>query len=203
MGEETDGDAETEGATATDDARAADDARVARDADAGRAAATVALVSDTHGRLRPAALDLCRGADLVLHAGDVGDPRVLTDLATAAPVRAVWGNMDGREVRRETTEDLEVTVAGVRIAVAHGHRVRDYDDLLDRYPEARVVVHGHSHEPKEDRRPGGRMVVNPGSAGPRRPGKPVTAARLEIGPDGELELEIRDLERGGPWRGDG
>lgn len=165
----------------------------------GSSGAQVALLSDTHGLLRPEALELCRGVDLILHAGDVGDPAILTDLATLAPLRAVWGNTDGWDVRREVDEDVEVTVAGVPIAVVHGHRVRSYGELPELYPEARVVVHGHSHVPKCDRRSDGRLVVNPGSAGPRRPGKPVTAARLEIGADADLRVEIRDLESGEPW----
>lgn len=161
---------------------------------------TVGVVSDTHGLLRPEVLRLFRGVDQILHAGDVGDPRILTDLATLAPLRAVWGNVDGWEVRREVEEDVELEVDGVRIAVVHGHRIGDYGLLPDRYPDARIVVHGHSHLPKVERRDGGRLVLNPGSAGPKRFDKPVTAALLRILPDGELEVEVRDLESGGDWR---
>ncbi len=163
-------------------------------------AVTVGVVSDTHGTLRSEVLHLFCGVDVILHAGDVGDPQILTDLAVVAPLRAVEGNVDGWDVRREVEEDVEVEVAGVRIAVAHGHRVGDYGALADRYPDARVIVHGHSHTPKVDRREDGRLVLNPGSAGPKRLRKPVTAALLRILPDGELEVEIRDLESGGEWR---
>lgn len=163
-------------------------------------ATTVGVVSDTHGTLRPEVLRLFRGVDLILHGGDVGDPQILTDLATLAPLRAVEGNVDGWDVRREVEEDVELEVAGVRIAVAHGHRVADYGSLLDRFPDARVVIHGHSHMPKVDRREDGRLLLNPGSAGPKRFRKPVTAALLRILPDGELEVEIRDLESGEEWR---
>lgn len=165
-------------------------------------ATEVGVVSDTHGLLRPEVLRLFRGVDLILHAGDVGDPRILTDLATLAPVRAVWGNVDGWDVRRETEEVVRVEVGGVSVAVAHGHRVSDHDDLLDRYPDARVVIHGHTHLPKVDRRADGRVLLNPGSAGPGRFGKPVTAALMRAGPGGELELEVRDLESGGAWEPD-
>ena len=161
---------------------------------------TVGVVSDTHGLLRPEVLRLFRGADLILHAGDVGDPRILTDLATIAPLRAVWGNVDGWEIRRETEEDVRARVDGVVIAVVHGHRVADYGRLPDRYPDARVVVHGHSHVPKVDWREDGRLVLNPGSAGPKRFRKPVTAALLRVLPDGDVEVEIRDLESGEEWR---
>lgn len=163
-------------------------------------ATTVGVVSDTHGTLRPEVLRLFRGVDLILHAGDVGDPQILTDLATLAPLRAVEGNVDGWDVRREVEEDVELEVTGVKVAVAHGHRVTDYGALLDRYPDARVVVHGHSHVPKVDRREGGRLLLNPGSAGPKRFRKPVTAALLRILSDGQLEVEVRDLESGGEWR---
>lgn len=164
---------------------------------------TVGVVSDTHGTLRPEVLRLFRGVELVLHAGDVGDPQILTDLATVAPLRAVEGNVDGWDVVREVDEDVEVEVGGVRIAVAHGHRVAEYGALLDRYPDARVVVHGHSHVPKVEWSEDGRLVLNPGSAGPKRFRKPVTAALLRIFPDGDLEVEVRDLESGEEWREDG
>lgn len=163
-------------------------------------ATTVGVVSDTHGTLRPEVLRLFSGVDLILHAGDVGDPQILTDLAAIAPLRAVKGNVDGWEVSREVEEGVELEVTGVRVAVAHGHRVADYGALLDRYPDARVVVHGHSHVPKVDWREDGRLLMNPGSAGPKRFRKPVTAALLRILSDGDLEVEIRDLESGEEWR---
>lgn len=159
----------------------------------------VGVLSDTHGLLRPELLEWYRGVDLILHAGDVGDPQILTDLATLAPLRAVWGNVDGWDVRRETEESVEVEVDRVRIAVEHGHRADGFDALPERHPEARVVVHGHSHEPKVERRSDGRVVLNPGSAGPKRFRDPVTAALLRVDPDGDLDVEIRDLERGGTW----
>lgn len=160
----------------------------------------VGVLSDTHGLLRPEVMEWYRGVDLILHAGDVGDPQILTDLATLAPLRAVWGNVDGWDVRRETEDVAEVDVGGVNVVVVHGHRVGDYGELPDRYPDARVVVHGHSHEPAVDRREDGRLVLNPGSAGPKRAGKPVTSALLRIRPGGELAVEIRDLETGEPRR---
>lgn len=163
----------------------------------------VGVVSDTHGLMRPEVMEWYRGVDLILHAGDVGDPRILTDLATLAPLRAVWGNVDGWDVRRETEEAVEVEVAGVRIAVEHGHRADGFDALPERHSRARVVVHGHSHEPKVDRRSDGRIVLNPGSAGPKRFRDPVTAALLRVGPEGELDVEIRDLESGEPWDPEG
>lgn len=160
----------------------------------------VGVVSDTHGLLRPEVLQLCRGAALILHAGDVGEPRILTDLATLAPLRAVWGNVDGWEVRRELEEAVEVTVQGVTVAVVHGHQVSDYGELPVRHPGARVIVHGHSHVPRVVRRDDGRMLLNPGSAGPKRFDKPVTAALLRVSSGGGLEVEVRDLESGGEWR---
>lgn len=157
---------------------------------------TAGVVSDTHGLLRPEVLRLFLGVDLILHAGDVGDPRILTDLAAVAPLRAVWGNVDGWDVRRETEEEVRLEVGGVSVAVAHGHRVPEHDRLLDRHPDARVVIHGHTHRPKVDRRADERLLLNPGSAGPKRFGKPVTAALLRLRPGGEPEVEIRDLETG-------
>lgn len=161
---------------------------------------TVGVVSDTHGRLRPELFELFADVDLVLHAGDVGDPAILDDLEAVAPVRAVWGNVDGWEVRSATEEQVEVEVAGVRIAVIHGHQDQDYGALPARFPGAAVVVHGHSHVPKEEWRDG-VLILNPGSAGPRRFGKPVTAALLRVG-DGRIRVRFEDLAEGGEWSGD-
>jgi len=139
----------------------------------------IGVVADTHGLLRSEVFAAFRGVQHILHAGDVGDPSILDDLSALAPVTAVWGNMDGATVRDVTGDVQEVDIGGIRIAVLHGHQVADYAALPGRFPDARVVVHGHTHLPS-DRRIDGVLVLNPGSAGPRRPGKPVTVAILDI-----------------------
>jgi len=143
----------------------------------------IGIVADTHGLLRSEVFDAFRGVQHILHAGDVGDPSILDDLSALAPVIAVWGNMDGATVRDLTGEVRGIDIGGMRIEVLHGHQLADYAALPGRFPHARVIVHGHTHLPS-NRRIDGVLVLNPGSAGPRRPGKPVTVAILDI-VDGE------------------
>lgn len=166
----------------------------------GDAATVVGLVSDTHGRLRPELLDLFRRVDRILHAGDVGDPEILSRLEEVAPLIAVRGNVDPGSVRERTRESFVGAVAGLRIAVVHGHVTTDPTALAARFVGADVVVHGHTHEPRVLRREG-ILIVNPGSAGPRRPGKPVTAGLLSVR-DGRPEVRLVHLETGEPWRPD-
>lgn len=160
----------------------------------------IGVVSDTHGLLRPAVLDAFRGVRRILHAGDVGDPTILTDLEALAPVTAVWGNVDGPEVRAATRESVRGEMAGLPFALIHGHQVADdYERLVDRFPAARLIVHGHSHLPRV-RRIGPARLLNPGSAGPRRFGKPVSAALVAVGPSadgGAPDLRIRFLDLSG------
>jgi uncharacterized protein len=151
------------------------------------------LISDTHGLLRPEALRALEGVDHVLHAGDVGDPDILTELAAIAPVTAVWGNTDGWDVRDRTVEVAEVELGRVRVVVLHGHRLRAATPELAAaaHPDAGLVVFGHSHRPLV-RRIGGVLAVNPGSAGPRRFRDPVTVALAHV-EDGEVTAELMDL----------
>jgi putative phosphoesterase len=151
----------------------------------------VGVVSDTHGRLRPSLFDRLGDVGLVLHAGDVVEPAHLNDLGALAPVRAVWGNMDGQGVRSRLPEACRLVVNGVPVGMWHGHRGTGAEALVSRFPGARILVHGHTHEPRWER-VGDAVILNPGSAGPRRPGKPVTAARLLLGGD-EPRVEFLDL----------
>ena len=153
------------------------------------------MISDTHGLLRPEVFDELAGVDHILHAGDVVDPAILRDLAAIAPVTAVYGNCDGWMVRELTTADAEVDLGGVPIAMTHGHLDARSDAIPDRFPDARIVVHGHSHVPRSDWR-GDVLLLNPGSAGPRAGGKPVCLAVLEIGEAGTIDAWHVDLESG-------
>jgi uncharacterized protein len=151
------------------------------------------LISDTHGLLRPEALRALEGVDHVLHAGDVGDPDILTELEAIAPVTAVWGNTDGWDVRDRTVEVAEMELGGVRVVVLHGHRLRSATPELAAaaHPDAALVVFGHSHKPLV-RRIGEVLAVNPGSAGPRRFRDPVTLALAQV-EEGEVTAELVDL----------
>jgi uncharacterized protein len=127
----------------------------------------VGLISDTHGLVRPTVQSVLKGAELILHAGDVGGDDVLDELNLIAPVLAVYGNTDLPGDPRLTAE-IDRTIDGVSIHVSHGHEVGSPtpDQLLERYA-AQVIVYGHTHRPLVTLA-GGRLVVNPGAAGARR-----------------------------------
>lgn len=125
----------------------------------------VGLIADTHGLVRPGALGALTRVDLILHAGDVGGPRVIAALETLAPVHAVYGNTDPPDTLPQA---IDCTLEGVRVHVSHGHEVGSPtpERLVARY-SADVIVYGHTHRPllKEV---GDTLVINPGAAGPRR-----------------------------------
>ena len=136
----------------------------------------VGVISDTHGSLRPEAVEALRGSDRILHAGDVGDPKILEALARIAPVTAIRGNID-TEPWASTLPETEVIEAG-NISIYMLHTLSQ----LDLKPEAagfRVVIYGHSHKPKIEEK-NGVLYFNPGSAGPRRFHLPVSVGRLMI-----------------------
>lgn len=126
----------------------------------------VGLISDTHGILRAEALAALAGADLILHAGDVGARSVLQELQGMAPVKAVHGNVD--EPALELPAELELSLEGATVHVSHGHEIGSPTPaaLVRRY-KADVIVYGHTHRPLIERA-GTTLVVNPGAAGPRR-----------------------------------
>jgi putative phosphoesterase len=137
----------------------------------------VGLISDTHGFLRPEAIAALRGSQLILHAGDVGNPEILETLRKIAPVVAVRGNVDKEEWAQRLPLTVVAEAGPVMIYMLHDV------NALDLNPQAagfQVIVSGHSHKPgKIDRQ--GVLFINPGSAGPRRFQLPVTVARLDLG----------------------
>ena len=149
---------------------------------------SVGLISDTHGLLRPEALAALRGSRYIIHAGDIGDPSVLSELGQIAPVTAVRGNNDTGPWARKLAETEVLRVADTAICVIH-----DLAQLVVDPAEAgwQVVVAGHSHRPKEERRDG-VLYVNPGSAGPRRFRLPIAVARLTVSGRG-VRFQLIDL----------
>jgi putative phosphoesterase len=126
------------------------------------------VLADTHSRPLPVAvLDAVRGADVVLHAGDVTAPSVLEELSGFAPVEAVLGNNDVGLVLPETRE---FELGGVRVAMIHdsGARAGRERRMRKRFPEAAVVVFGHSHIPCNEPGVDGQLLFNPGSPTQRR-----------------------------------
>ena len=136
----------------------------------------IGLLSDTHGLLRPEALEFLRGSDFIVHAGDIGDAAVLDTLRTLAPVTAVRGNNDRDEWARAIAETEALRVDEVSIHVLHDLAQLGLDPAAAGF---RVVVSGHSHQPRIEER-GGVLYVNPGSCGPRRFRLPVAVAELRI-----------------------
>jgi putative phosphoesterase len=143
------------------------------------------VISDTHGLLRPEAMDALAGVDLIIHAGDVGTPEVLARLETIAPVHAVSGNVDRPGWLPAT---CAITVHSARVYVVHRIADLDVDDA-----EYQAIIFGHSHNPSIENR-AGVLYLNPGSAGPRRFRLPVTLARLHVR-EAVVSAEIIRLER--------
>ena len=151
----------------------------------------IGLVSDTHGLVRPDIFSALDGVELIFHAGDVGGSEVLVELATIAPIQAVTGNTDPPGTPG-LFESLEREIDGVRIHVSHGHEVGrpTPERLLAAYPHD-VIVYGHTHRQLVTRAEG-RLVINPGAAGPRRFNLMPSVARLLI-EDGRVEAELVPL----------
>lgn len=149
---------------------------------------TVGLISDTHGLLRPEALEALRDVDFLVHAGDIGSPTILTSLGELAPLTAVRGNNDSEEWAAHVPLFNDLSVGAVRIHVVHEIAHLKGRALPD---GTRAVVYGHSHRPSINCK-GGVLYVNPGSAGPRRFKLPVTVALLRVTGD-HLDTEIVPL----------
>jgi uncharacterized protein len=149
----------------------------------------IGLISDTHGLLRPEAVQALSGVTQIIHAGDVGGLEVLDGLRSIAPVQAVRGNNDRDAwAMRSLPLRLSLDLAGARILVLHDLNELDDAAHTDEY---QVVVAGHSHKPAVVARDG-ILFVNPGSAGPRRFKLPITIGYLMIG-EGRPKAEIRNL----------
>lgn len=142
------------------------------------------IISDTHGLLRPEVHEVFREVDRILHAGDVGDASILDELALLAPVTAVFGNTDGSTLRGHLPEVAHETIDDFRFVVTHGDRQDslDADALRQAFPDADVIVYGHTHKPLIRNLPDFTVVLNPGSAGPRRFDLPVSVAIMETEP---------------------
>ena len=137
---------------------------------------SVGLISDTHGLLRPEALDELRGSDFIIHAGDIGHAGVIEQLSRLGPVTAVRGNND-KGAWASVLHDTEVLRIGeALIYILHDLAQLDVDPAAAGF---HAVVSGHSHRPEVSER-NGVLYVNPGSAGPRRFTLPVSVGRLVV-----------------------
>ena len=151
----------------------------------------IGVISDTHGLLRPQALSALRGAALIIHAGDVGDPAILAELGEVAPVCAVRGNVDRGSWAKALPASQTVEFERHSIHVLHDLSELDLDPQSAGF---HAVIYGHSHRPMIETKDG-VLYFNPGSAGPRRFDLPVSVGRLMVA-DGTLRAEIVDLDLG-------
>ncbi|EFQ64128.1 metallophosphoesterase family protein [Pseudomonas lactucae] len=136
----------------------------------------IGVISDTHGLLRPEAVAALQGCEQIIHAGDIGSPEILDQLAQIAPLHVVRGNNDqDAPWAQQVPDHLMLDVDGWRTLVVHD--IADVPALLD--AQTRLVIIGHSHKPLIEWR-GAVLYVNPGSAGRRRFKLPVTLAVLEV-----------------------
>ena len=148
----------------------------------------VGVISDTHGLLRPQALDALRGSDLIIHAGDVGQPELLEPLRALAPLHVVRSNVDHGAWAARLPMTAHVDVGGLSFHVLHNIAELDFDPAA---AGLAAVVYGHSHQPSIETRDG-VLWLNPGSAGPRRFTLPITLARVRV-TDGALHPELVTL----------
>ena len=148
----------------------------------------VGVISDTHGLLRPEAMTALKGADHILHAGDVGDAAILDQLRAIAPLTAIRGNVDVAGCCAELPATDAIEVGGQLFYLVHA--IEDLD-IEPRAANVAAVVYGHSHRPAIEER-NGVLYLNPGSAGPRRFNLPVTVARVRIC-RGKMEAAIVPL----------
>ena len=153
---------------------------------------TVGLISDTHGLLRASVHDALQGVSLILHAGDVGGADILDELRLIAPVHAVYGNTDPAG-DPNLSQEIILPLGDIEVHVSHGHELGSPtpQNLLSSYPQ-NVIVYGHTHRQMVTHADG-RLVVNPGAAGPRRFNLTASVARLTVTGD-KAEVEIVPID---------
>ncbi|WPC44233.1 metallophosphoesterase family protein [Clostridium sp. JS66] len=148
----------------------------------------IGVISDTHGLLREEVLEILKGCDLIIHAGDVVDPTILKELKKIAPVTAVRGNCDKGNFAYELNKTELVEVENTLIYVLHDIDKLDIDLETS---GVNIVISGHSHRPLKVRHDN-VLFLNPGSAGPKRFNLPISMAILNID-DNNIDAELIDI----------
>jgi putative phosphoesterase len=140
------------------------------------------VIADTHGLLRPEVFDAFAQVDHILHAGDIGSLDLLDELEALAPVTAVYGNTDGFEIRERVPQVAKVELDGFDIVVTHGDQFGSPtpEALNAAFPDAQILIYGHTHRPLLSIVDVVVTVMNPGGAGPRRFGLPPSVGILEL-----------------------
>jgi putative phosphoesterase len=148
----------------------------------------IGIISDTHGLLRPEAVELLRGSEHIIHTGDIGAPEIIVELEKIAPVTAIRGNVDTQTWARKFAATEVVELGGLFLYVIHDA------NALDLNPKAAgfaAVISGHSHKPKQEVKDG-VLYFNPGSAGPRRFKLPISVGKMVI-TGGKVSAEILEI----------
>src|SRR5918996_2456242 len=143
----------------------------------------IGVISDTHGLLRPQVFDVFKEVDHILHGGDVGKWEILNELQALAPLTAVYGNTDGSELKAKLPQVARIQLEGFEVVVTHGDQLGSPTPakLHAAFPEAEIIVFGHTHKPVLELVDRTVTVMNPGAAGP---------ARFDLKPSvGIMELE--------------
>ncbi len=149
----------------------------------------VGIISDTHGLLRPEAVQALEGSEHIIHAGDIGAQDIIPALQEIAPATVIRGNIDHEPWTRQYQETEVVELAGAHLYVIHNvHEL----DLNPKAAGFAAVISGHSHQPGQSTKDG-VLYFNPGSAGPRRFKLPISVGRLQI-IDGKITSEIIELQ---------
>lgn len=145
----------------------------------------IGIISDTHGLLRPEVEETLQGCEAILHGGDVNKPEIIEKLNRIAPTYVVRGNND-KEWAGKLPETLTVSLRGIRFYMVHNKKYipKREEDLKD----VDIIVYGHSHK-YEEKQENGRLLLNPGSCGPRRFTQPITFAVLAVEDDGAYKVE--------------
>jgi len=140
------------------------------------------VISDTHGLLRPEVFEVFREVDHILHGGDVGSLELLSELEAVAPVTAVYGNTDGWDLRAKLPQVARLRLDGFDIVVTHGDQLGSPtpEKLNAAFPDAEIIVFGHTHKPLLTIVDQVVTVMNPGGAGPARVGLPPSVGIMEL-----------------------
>jgi uncharacterized protein len=149
---------------------------------------TIGVISDTHGLLRPEVIELFKGVDLILHAGDVGDPDVVDGLTSIAPVLGVRGNMDYGGWAEALPLSRSLGIGKTRLFLIHD---MDWIDGQVMLTDFQVIISGHTHRPLLEER-NTVLFFNPGSAGYQRRQYPVSIGKLVLN-HGHLDAQLVEL----------
>lgn len=140
------------------------------------------IIADTHGLLRPEVFEVFAEVDQILHAGDIGSPDLLTELEAIAPVTAVYGNCDGFDLRSRVPAVVQTRIEGLDFVLLHGDQFGQPtpEEVHRAYPDAEVIIYGHTHQPLLTTVDLVVTVMNPGGAGHRRFDLPPSVGIMEL-----------------------